>query len=184
MPSALRICWVNFNGPIFGGSVSFSAWASRIACNLHLTNSVGHKAKQDQKAAKDPESPFSNADKFSTGFPEILATNFWHKELAANRIEFSAILAISAGLVPAYKPRTIPSLVQVSLNKKEIFSPFFAKFMMFLMIFLTYVVSAMKKKIFDNVVLKISYLKHFPTEGYKCGKVCIFTFSVSIGWPT
>ena len=131
MPSALRICWVNFNGPIFGGSVSFSAWASRIACNLHLTNSVGHKAKQDQKAAKDPESPFSNADKCSTGFPEILATNFWHKELAANRIEFSAILAISAGLVPAYKPRTIPSLVQVSLNKKQIFSLFFAKFMMF-----------------------------------------------------
>ena len=77
---------------------------------------MGHNAKLDQKAAKNPENPFSTADNCSTFFPVVWAMSFWQTPFAAKRIEFSAIFAIKEGAVPAYKPLAKPSLAHVSLK--------------------------------------------------------------------
>ena len=73
----------------------------------------------DMKQPKNPENPLDNGVSSSTFLLSIFATSFWQTPLAANNIEFSAIFAINAGDVPAYRPRASPSLAQVSLKNKK-----------------------------------------------------------------
>lgn len=50
---------------------------SRIACNLHLINSVGQSGKEEKKAAKKPALAFWSSDKsLMDSLPEALATSF------------------------------------------------------------------------------------------------------------
>uniref|UniRef100_A0A182JKP3 Uncharacterized protein n=1 Tax=Anopheles atroparvus TaxID=41427 RepID=A0A182JKP3_ANOAO len=104
---------------------------SRSACSLHLISSVGQRVKDEKNAARKPAVAFSSVDS-SVRFG--LCT-------AANNTEFSATFATTAGSVPAYRPRTMPSRLNVCMV--QLTSPL-----------------------------------------YSPGKVCIFTFTVSIGWLT
>ena len=46
---------------------------------LHLTSSVGQRARLDQKAARKPLSPLWRTERSSVrGTPATLATSFWH----------------------------------------------------------------------------------------------------------
>jgi hypothetical protein len=63
-----------------------------------------------------PAQPFEKVDNFETSTDKVLATNFWHTPYPANRMLFSATFATNDGRVPAYKPRTIPSFLNVSLR--------------------------------------------------------------------
>ena len=45
---------------------------------------------------------------------------FWHVPYAANNTEFSATLATTAGIVPAYSPLLIPSFVRVCRKQSTI----------------------------------------------------------------
>ena len=47
-------------------------------------------------------------------------TSFWQAPYAAKRTEFSATFAAMAGVVPAYNPRTIPSLFSVDFMQEYI----------------------------------------------------------------
>ena len=55
MPSVFRIWRVRPKGPILGGSNPFSKLDSLIAWRRHLISSVGQRANEDQKAARNPE---------------------------------------------------------------------------------------------------------------------------------
>ena len=63
-----------------------------------------------------PAQPLENVDRFATSTDKERATSFWQSPYAAKRILFSATFAARDGTVPAYKPRTIPSFLKVSLN--------------------------------------------------------------------
>ena len=54
------------------------------ACNLHLTNSVGHKVNDEKNAAKNPENALSNVESHLS-LPFNSAINFWQKPYAQNK---------------------------------------------------------------------------------------------------
>ena len=92
-PSCLTISLVSLQGPILGDSLPSRLWDSRMACgfdqvladacryfqvytgmcryvqvltcSLHLTSSVGHSVREDQKAARKPEKPLAKIPRSS-----------------------------------------------------------------------------------------------------------------------
>jgi len=66
-------------------------------------------------AARKPAQPLEKVDRFATSTDKERATSFWQSPYAAKRILFSATFAARDGTVPAYKPRTTPSFLNVFL---------------------------------------------------------------------
>lgn len=55
-----------------------------------------------------------------TSFFVSIIIAFWHVPYAANNTEFSATLATTAGIVPAYNPLLIPSFIRVCRKQSTI----------------------------------------------------------------
>lgn len=72
---------------------------SLMAWSLHLISSVGEVVRDEKNAAKNPENALSKVVVDSD--PLRYMTTFWQFPYAANRTEFSAMFAASAGDVPA-----------------------------------------------------------------------------------